>query len=392
MPQNLIKVKKYQGVYYLKSKKNRFQGKPDKCFYISYRNLQGKFKREKVGWASEGYNAQMALHVRGERMRKIRHGDEIPDKSDKIEFTFGEAWKKYDKWLKTGKKHPESDRSRYENHIKNRFENKYLSEITPYEIEKFRGELINKDLAPATIKHILILIRQVYNKMKAWKLWEGDHPLKGVKIPKLKNKVERFLTHQEAHTLLTKLNDVSEQLHNMSLISLHTGMRAVELFGLKWGHLDFENNFIHVADTKGDEAEPRKAFMTKTVNEILKSMEKGGSDELVFKARGGGRIKMLSKAYYRAVTDLGFNNGIEDRRQRVTFHTLRHTFASWLAIQGTPIIEIKELLGHETLEMTERYAHLIPDQKRIAVENLEKSFIESRRSESDNSDTTSPTP
>ena len=89
MPQNLIKVKKYQGVYYLESTKKRFQGRPDKCFYVSYRNIQGRFKREKVGWASEGYNAQVALHVRGERMRKVRHGDEIPDKNDKIEYTFG---------------------------------------------------------------------------------------------------------------------------------------------------------------------------------------------------------------------------------------------------------------------------------------------------------------
>jgi len=392
MPQDLIKVKKYQGVYFLESRKTRFQGKSDKCYYITYRNTAGKFKREKVGRASEGYNAQMAVHVRGERMRKIRHGDEIPNKNDKIEFTFGEAWEKYNKWLNTGKKHPESDRSRYKNHIKKRFSKKYLSEITPYEIEKFRSLLIKQDLAPATVKHILILIRQIYNKMKDWKLWEGDHPLKGVKIPKLKNKVERFLTHGEAHTLLTKLNDVSKQLHDMSQISLHTGMRAVEVLGIRWGHLDFENRIIHVADTKGEESEPRKAFMTKSVYEILKSMEESGPEKLVFEARGGGKMKTISKAYYRAVKDLGFNDGIEDRRQRVTFHTLRHTFASWLAIQGTPIIEIKELLGHETLEMTERYAHLTPDQKRFAVEKLEKSFIENRPSGPENVDTTSPSP
>jgi site-specific recombinase XerD len=70
------------------------------------------------------------------------------------------------------------------------------------------------------------------------------------------------------------------------------------------------------------------------------------------------------------------NEGIEDRRQMVSFHTLRHTFASWLAIQGTPILEIKELMGHNSLAMTERYAHLIPDQKRVSVARMEETFLD----------------
>ncbi len=65
-----------------------------------------------------------------------------------------------------------------------------------------------------------------------------------------------------------------------------------------------------------------------------------------------------------------FNSGVTDPRQRVCFHTLRHTFASWLAIQGEPLLAINELLGHKTLVMTMMYAHLMPDQKRRAVERL----------------------
>ena len=70
------------------------------------------------------------------------------------------------------------------------------------------------------------------------------------------------------------------------------------------------------------------------------------------------------------VKALSLNDGITDPRDRVVFHTLRHTFASWLAIQGTPIYTIKELMGHKTLAMTERYSHLIPDAKRQAVKGL----------------------
>ena len=58
----------------------------------------------------------------------------------------------------------------------------------------------------------------------------------------------------------------------------------------------------------------------------------------------------------------------------IRFHDLRHTFASWLAINGTPIYTIKELMGHRTLAMTERYSHLIPDAKREAVKGLTEMF------------------
>jgi integrase len=116
--------------------------------------------------------------------------------------------------------------------------------------------------------------------------------------------------------------------------------------------------------------------MTKKVRAMLSAKEKGERGELVFKARHGGKIPEVSKSFLRTVNDLKFNDGIEDRRQKASFHTLRHTFASWLAIQGTPILVIKELMGHASLAMTERYAHLIPDQKKESVERMEKAFEE----------------
>lgn len=89
-------------------------------------------------------------------------------------------------------------------------------------------------------------------------------------------------------------------------------------------------------------------------------------------------LEWAKESKYKDTDDKGFNKGVEDPRQRVVFHTLRHTFASWLAIQGTPILTIKELLGHKTLAMTGRYAHLIPDMKRRATLDLEAYFNQSR--------------
>ena len=79
----------------------------------------------------------------------------------------------------------------------------------------------------------------------------------------------------------------------------------------------------------------------------------------------------VSKSFRKLIDRLKLNDGIDDPRQRVYFHTLRHTFASWLAIKSTPILTIKELLGHKTLAMTERYAHLSPDHKRTAASGVD---------------------
>jgi integrase len=97
-------------------------------------------------------------------------------------------------------------------------------------------------------------------------------------------------------------------------------------------------------------------------------------EDLVFPDRNGNKIRSISKAFFRIVKELGFNEGITDRRQAVTFHTLRHTFASWLAIQGESIITLKDMLGHKSTAMTERYSHLIPDHKRRAAARLEEAF------------------
>ncbi len=76
----------------------------------------------------------------------------------------------------------------------------------------------------------------------------------------------------------------------------------------------------------------------------------------------------------KIVDKSGFNDSVEDARQKVVFHTCRHTFASWLAIQGTPLYTIAKLMGHKSLAISERYSHLSPDHKKHAVNSLNAFF------------------
>jgi integrase len=219
-------------------------------------------------------------------------------------------------------------------------------------------------------------------------MYKGENPIKGVKLPTLQNQRERFLTYDQASLLLDELKvDQSRKknpgekkdphLHDMALLSLHCGLRAGEIFNLKGQDLDFENGLINISDPKNKES--RKAFMTEAVRDALSKRTSGLPDEYIFKdKKHGGKIIAISSAFRKAVNRLGFNKGIADPRQMVTFHTLRHTFASWLALQGETILTIKDLLGHKTLAMTARYSHLMPEHKRQATLNLEKNFLQKR--------------
>ena len=99
---------------------------------------------------------------------------------------------------------------------------------------------------------------------------------------------------------------------------------------------------------------------------------------MVLTTRKGKMIKEISNAFGRTVKDLGLNNGVEDQRYKVVFHTLRHTFASWLVEDGTDLYAVQKLMGHSTISMTERYAHLSNGTLQNAVKRLEKNLSKNK--------------
>jgi integrase len=280
-------------------------------------------------------------------------------------------------WSKTNKVSWRDDTTRYNKHIKPILGKDPAHKISPLKLEALKSALNKKGLAPATIKQCLVLARQIFNKAIAWGIFDGENPFKNATLNNRKllevpdNRRNRFLQLDEARSLLGALAVKSPQVHDMSLLSLDTGMRRGEVFSLKWPDIDLKNELIHIKDTKNNRN--RQAFMTQRVKQMLikRKTERSGAG-FVFQTKNGGGINYIYKIFDRTVNSLGFNEGLKDTRDRVVFHTLRHTFASWLALNETPILTIKELGGWQSLDMVERYAHLIPDQKREAIKKLEE--------------------
>jgi integrase len=158
----------------------------------------------------------------------------------------------------------------------------------------------------------------------------------------------------------------------MAIISLHSGLRAGEIFSLTWGDIDLQRGIMTLRDTKSGRTRP--AFMTEDVKRILADKDRGGNDDLIFTDPMGNKIKAMSRSFERIVTDLGFNEGVTDPRQKVVFHTLRHTYASWLVESGVDLYKVQKLMGHSTISLTERYAHLSNTSLQEAVKALEKNL------------------
>ncbi|OBQ46462.1 tyrosine-type recombinase/integrase [Halodesulfovibrio spirochaetisodalis] len=365
-----ITKKGFEGVYYRESTKRRYRGKPDKSYEILYRNKAGKLVSEKIGWLSEGYNAEVARDIRGKRVREVRHGNEILD----TEMTVATAWEHFEKWILANTKRYRNDQSMYRNHIAKRFAHLKLSQLSPLDLEKLKAEMLAEGKSPQMVKHALTLVSRIYNKMNDLSLWRGDNPVKRVKKPQFDSARIRFLNRNEAQELLEQLSKRNLQAHDMALLSLHTGMRLGEIRALRWQNVNLDERLIHVVASGEDDTTKnytsRDAFMSDAVYEMLKEYVRP-ANEFVFINQYGKQHTNVPTTFKRIANKL-FNEGVTDRRQKVTFHTLRHTFASWLALKGTPILTIRDLMGHKTLAMTERYAKLIPDARRDAVANVFK--------------------
>lgn len=175
------------------------------------------------------------------------------------------------------------------------------------------------------------------------------------------------------------LAEKSPQTNDQAVIALQSGLRSGEIRAMNWCDLDFKNGIITLPDTKAGDSQ--QAFMTDEIKvTLLDRIPKNASlNEYVYPGKNGGIKGHISDTFKRTVFDLGFNDGLPSKdRNRVVFHTLRHTFCTWLAMQGTPLFTIQQLARHKTLAMTERYSHLLPDHKMDAVKAMAEVFSQKR--------------
>ncbi|MDJ0862038.1 MAG: site-specific integrase [Gammaproteobacteria bacterium] len=238
-----------------------------------------------------------------------------------------------------------------------------LAEVSPALLVECRDDLAagitvrKKPRSPATVKRYLAALSHVFTiAVKEWG-WLEDNPALKITKPKEPRGRVRFLSDDERNRLLVACQKSNNPyLYPVVVLALSTGMRQAEILNLRWHDVDRHQGRITLHETKNDER--RVVPLVGRALELMQEHAKVralGSD-LLFPAKKSlrqGRKEVsadLRKPWQQALRSAQ----IDDFR----FHDLRHSAASYLAMNGASLAEIAEVLGHKTLAMVRRYAHL----------------------------------
>jgi integrase len=359
-----IKTKE-EGVFY-KEIVNKNLKVVDKVFIIRFREDQID-KQITVGKYSAGIRVAYCKQKRNDILNKIRLGESFlkPQK-----YTFKSACDDYIEWAQNNKKSWQQDANMFEKHYLH-LADKELKSLKTSTFEELKQTKTKAGYKPRTVQFIIGLARQIINHaIRNEFVTNYTNPIANgkIKMPTVDNAQIGFLTKEQASELLSRLyNKKTPLTYRLTVLLLHTGARFSEVASLKWHDIDFNNRLIYFKKTKN--GNDRKIFMSEQVLKVLTELKHEYMNELVIPASNGKQLIQMPRQWQQIVDEMIPNNKTAGK-YRITIHSLRHTHASWLAISGMSILEIKDQLGHKKLDMTLRYSHLIPSERHRQTEEV----------------------
>ncbi len=228
-----------------------------------------------------------------------------------------------------------------------------LGDITPLSVEQYKN-MRRKSVGPATVNRELAALKTMFSKAILWDM-ASENPVKKVQMFREPAGRIRYLSRQEIADLL---RESVEHLRPIIMTALYTGMRKSEILRMRWDDVDLKHRIIYVRTSKNGQS--REIPIATELMEVLERLAR--DSDRVFTRSDGGAVDNIKTCFYNAVRRAGIEG--------FSFHDLRHTFASYLVMSGVDLLTVKELLGHKTIQMTLRYAHLSPSHKRSAVDAL----------------------
>ena len=351
MPRQTRHSTEFSGVYFVKL------ANENQSFFIRYKR-NGKSVEEKAGRSNEGWDAEIACLLRAERMsaNDAQAGELQQDSASNAgqPWSFSKIFEKYLR-LRPDLKGRENDIYRFKNYLELDFADIAPEEVTHDDVERFRHNLQNKSLKPATVRHVLELLRRLAN-FAVKKNYCRGLSFK-LEMPKVDNQKTEELTQHQLQNLLRVLEeDPDLQVSNLVRMALYTGMRRGELFELCWSDIDFHHKTITVRSAKNGQ-HPSIPLNEMAEKVLAEHAHVKGSSKFVFPGRSGKKRTECKRQLLRIRKNAGLP---EDFR---LLQGLRHVYATMLVSSGKVDLEtLQSLLTQKSPLMTQRYAHLL-DQK-----------------------------
>ncbi len=345
---------KFTGVYY------KILSDGSKTWYITYK-VNGVKKFDKVAKNDADINATYCKRLRDDVLYEIKHGIKKPPVKHSMQnrdATFDEIATKYlqDKDLS------KSSLRSYGNFIRKLFPfigNKTLKEVKIDDFNRVKNELKSLGKANKTINAHLEMARAVFNFAidADPPLYVGANPCKKVSLLPVDNDRDRYLTHDE----VAMLKEAIKGNHTLELfvdLSLSTGARLGSILSITKKDINFTQRTISIRNHKS-----KNSYTGFISDNVLDALQKRCDEITNPNERILNTSSRTVQRELKEMLDKLFNQGLDttDAKNRVVVHTLRHTFASNLAIRGTPLYTIMKLLDHKSIEDTQRYAKLAPN-------------------------------
>ena len=363
-----IKSKKYTGVYYRLSSDGK-----DKTYYFVYKDTNDKkHKWVNCGKHSEGIREGTVSTLRSEQLSKMRHGEDITvvaDKKKKDIITLDDLAQTYFKDAKTTKHR----QNKYHNYIQKPFGNKDIQSIDKQSIKKLLDEVQAMGRANQTVNGVRELLSAIYNHSIKEHNLQIINPCTGIKKLQVDNSRERYLSSDEIQLLKEHLQDNFTLLLFIEL-SLLTGGRLETVLNIRKKDIDLNHRTVTLKNHKTGKTYTGYLENDEVIQTLQGHLKKININDFVlsFDNHKAQATKRQIQCRLKPILDRLFNEGlaVDDRQNRVVIHTLRHTFASHLAINGTPIFTIQKLMNHADIKQTLRYAKLSPENGKNAVRGL----------------------
>ncbi|HQO65085.1 MAG TPA: site-specific integrase, partial [Syntrophorhabdus sp.] len=252
-----------------------------------------------------------------------------------------------------------------------------MIKLAETDMARVKKNMIDMEKSDKTIHETLAIVRQIYNHAKR----PDIYILAKVKMPRVENAKLRYLVPEEIGKLLNALKEKSDVVHDQALIAVNCGLRFSEVAGLRWEDVNYDTGTMAIRDSKTGS---RTVFINEAVKEVLEARHEKQEEYIkkkrdrgidvkktpwIFPDNEGNRQDRCSKTFQRVADEL-FNKDIKDRRLRISFHSLRHTFGTHVYENSGDLYLTQKALGHKTMVMAARYAKMSETKLREAFTRM----------------------
>lgn len=347
-------------------RKNKDRVKGD-TWYVDFYDPRGRRVIKAIGPSkreAEAYLGKVRASIRERRFFDIKQESKV---------TFDELVNQYIPKIQEQKFYQNSLRYMIPI-LKVYFGKKFLSEIDYKMLEDFRDERKktptqhNTERSDRTVNIEMAFLRRIFKKALKWGMLERS-PFEQGEDLFYKNTIrrERALTEDEVKRLIESCptKACNGYLKPMVITAIYTGLRKSDIFNLKWPSVDLEKGVIQLVEAKTGKT--RNIVLNRDMITLLQSLPVKG--EYIFPNKNGKPFRDVKKSFLRALKKAGIKQS-EDRRQKIVFHTLRHTCVSLLTERGADTTMVKNYVAHASEEMTKHYTHLSAEYARKTAEIL----------------------